>query len=175
MDAQEFRRLGYQLVDWIADYRENLEQLPVMSQVKPGEIRAAFPDHPPLPGGRVTQALAALERDVLPGITHWNHPSFFAYFPSNTSFASILGDLAASGLGAQGMSWQTSPAATEVEEVVMDWLRQMVGLSDAFSGVIHDSASTATLTALLCARERATGYSQNRGGLQGEEAPRFWL
>ncbi|HEY3272085.1 MAG TPA: pyridoxal-dependent decarboxylase, partial [Geothrix sp.] len=122
MDSNEFRRLGYQLVDWIADYRENLERLPVMSQVKPGEIRAAFPDHPPLHGGRVAQALAALERDVLPGITHWNHPSFFAYFPSNTSYSSILGDLAASGLGAQGMSWQTSPAATEVEEVVMDWL-----------------------------------------------------
>jgi len=166
MDAQEFRRLGYQLVDWIADYRENLERLPVMSQARPGEIRAAFPDHPPLHGGRMAQALAALDRDVLPGITHWNHPSFFAYFPSNTSYASILGDLAASGLGAQGMSWQTSPAATEVEEVVMDWLRQMVGLSPAFTGVIHDTASTATFTALLCAREKGSDFSQNEGGLQ---------
>lgn len=171
MDAQEFRRLGYQLVDWIADYRENLERLPVMSQARPGEIRAAFPDHPPLHGGRMAQALAALERDVLPGITHWNHPSFFAYFPSNTSYASILGDLAASGLGAQGMSWQTSPAATEVEEVVMDWLRQMVGLSPAFTGVIHDTASTATFTALLCAREKVSGYAQNTEGLQSGEAP----
>ncbi len=171
MDAQEFRRLGYQLVDWIADYREGLERLPVMSQVKPGEIRAAFPDHPPLHGGRMAQALAALERDVLPGITHWNHPSFFAYFPSNTSYSSILGDLAASGLGAQGMSWQTSPAATEVEEVVMDWLRQMVGLSPAFTGVIHDTASTATFTALLCAREKTSDYAQNTEGLQSGEAP----
>ncbi len=171
MDAQEFRRLGYQLVDWIADYRENLERLPVMSQVKPGEIRAAFPDHPPLHGGRVAQALAALERDVLPGITHWNHPSFFAYFPSNTSYASILGDLAASGLGAQGMSWQTSPAATEVEEAVMDWLRQMVGLGPAFTGVIHDTASTATFTALLCAREKVSNYAQATEGLQSGEAP----
>jgi aromatic-L-amino-acid decarboxylase len=171
MDAQEFRRLGYQLVDWIADYRENLERLPVMSQVKPGEIRAAFPDHPPLHGGRVAQALAALERDVLPGITHWNHPSFFAYFPSNTSYSSILGDLAASGLGAQGMSWQTSPAATEVEEVVMDWLCQMVGLSTAFTGVIHDTASTATFTALLCAREKVSDYAQDTEGLQSGEAP----
>ncbi|MCE1203075.1 MAG: pyridoxal-dependent decarboxylase [Holophagaceae bacterium] len=171
MDAQEFRRLGYQLVDWIADYREGLERLPVMSQVKPGEIRAAFPDHPPQHGGRMDAALAALERDVMPGITHWNHPSFFAYFPSNTSYSSILGDLAASGLGAQGMSWQTSPAATEVEEVVMDWLRQMVGLSPAFTGVIHDTASTATFTALLCAREKASEYSQNTEGLQGGEAP----
>ncbi|WLT30537.1 pyridoxal-dependent decarboxylase [Geothrix sp. PMB-07] len=171
MDAQEFRRLGYQLVDWIADYREGLERLPVMSRVQPGDIRAAFPDHPPLKGGRMDAALAALERDVMPGITHWNHPSFFAYFPSNTSYASILGDLAASGIGAQGMSWQTSPAATEVEEVVMDWLRQMVGLSPAFTGVIHDTASTATFTALLCAREKASGYAQNEEGLQSGEAP----
>jgi len=171
MDAQDFRRLGYQLVDWIADYREGLERLPVMSQVKPGEVRAAFPDHPPLHGGRMDAALAALERDVMPGITHWNHPSFFAYFPSNTSYSSILGDLAASGIGAQGMSWQTSPAATEVEEVVMDWLRQMVGLSTAFTGVIHDTASTATFTALLCAREKASGYAQDTEGLQSGEAP----
>ena len=171
MDANEFRRLGYQLVDWIADYREGLERLPVMSQVQPGEIRAAFPDHPPLHGGRMDQALAALERDVLPGITHWNHPSFFAYFPSNTSYSSILGDLAASGIGAQGMSWQTSPAATEVEEVVMGWLRQMVGLSSAFTGVIHDTASTATFTALLCAREKVSDYAQDTEGLQSGEAP----
>jgi len=171
MDAQEFRRLGYQLVDWIADYREGLERLPVMSQAKPGEIRAAFPDHPPLHGGRMDAALAALERDVMPGITHWNHPSFFAYFPSNTSYSSILGDLAASGIGAQGMSWQTSPAATEVEEVVMDWLRQMVGLSSAFTGVIHDTASTATFTALLCAREKGSDYAQDTEGLQSGEAP----
>jgi aromatic-L-amino-acid decarboxylase len=171
MDANEFRRLGYQLVDWIADYRENLERLPVMSPAQPGEIRTAFPDHPPLHGGRMDQALAALDRDVMPGITHWNHPSFFAYFPSNTSYASILGDLAASGIGAQGMSWQTSPAATEVEEVMMDWLRQMVGLSASFTGVIHDTASTATFTALLCAREKGSDYAQNTEGLQSGEAP----
>ncbi|MBI1754011.1 MAG: aspartate aminotransferase family protein [Acidobacteria bacterium] len=171
MDAQEFRRLGYQLVDWIADYREGMERLPVMSRALPGEIRSAFPDHPPQQGGRMAQALAALERDVMPGITHWNHPSFFAYFPSNTTYASILGDLAASGIGAQGMSWQTSPAATEVEEVVMDWLRQMVGLSPAFTGVIHDTASTATFTALLCAREKASAYAQDTEGLQSGEAP----
>jgi aromatic-L-amino-acid decarboxylase len=171
MDAQDFRRYGYQLIDWVADYRERMERLPVMSQAQPGEIRAALPDHPPLHGGRMDQALAALDRDVMPGITHWNHPSFFAYFPSNTSYASILADIVASGLGVQGMSWQTSPAATEVEEVVMDWLRQMVGLSDQWAGVVHDTASTATLTALLCARERASAFSQNAGGLQELEAP----
>jgi aromatic-L-amino-acid decarboxylase len=170
MDADEFRRLGHALIDWIADYRENLAQRPVMSQVKPGEIRARFPASPPQEGGHMDEALSALSRDILPGITHWNHPRFFAYFPSNTSYASILGDLASSGLGAQGMSWQTSPAATEVEEVVMDWLRQMLGLSESWTGVIQDTASTATLTALLCARERASEFSQNRKGLQGGEA-----
>jgi len=171
MDAQDFRRFGHQLIDWVADYREGLASLPVMSQVQPGQIRAAFPSHPPLEGGRLAEAIAALDRDVLPGITHWNHPSFFAYFPSNTSYASILADLVIAGLGAQGMSWQTSPAATEVEEVVMDWLRQMVGLSDAFTGVVHDTASTATLTAFLCARERASAFSQNGKGLQSGEPP----
>ncbi|HEY6100405.1 MAG TPA: pyridoxal-dependent decarboxylase, partial [Anaeromyxobacter sp.] len=125
---------------------------------------------PPAEGGKVAQAVAALE-EILAGITHWNHPAFFAYFPSNTSLASILGDLACAGLGVQGMSWQTSPAATEIEEVVMDWLRQMVGLPAAFSGVVQDTASTATLTALLCARERTSRFSQNGKGLQGGEAP----
>lgn len=157
MNAEEFRRLGHAFVDWIADYREGVASRPVMSRVQPGEIRARFAAEPPETGGRAHQALDVLARDVMPGITHWSHPAFFAYFPSNTSYASVLGDLLSSGLGVQGMSWQTSPAATEVEEVVMDWLRRMVGLSDAWSGVIHDTASTATLCALLCARERAAG------------------
>ncbi len=171
MDTKTFRRLGHQLVDWIADYRDRLESLPVMSRARPGEIRSRFPKEPPSRGGLMAEALTALERDVLPGITHWNHPAFFAYFPSNTSFASILGDLVSSGLGVQGMSWQTSPAATELEEVVMEWLRQMLGLSGAWSGVIHDTASTATLTALLCARERSSDFGQSRGGLQSGQAP----
>jgi aromatic-L-amino-acid decarboxylase len=171
MDTTTFRRLGHALVDWIADYRDGIERLPVMSRVEPGAIRAALPDHPPERGGALADALAALERVVLPGITHWNHPSFFAYFPSNTSLASVLGDLATAGLGAQGMSWQTSPAATEVEEVVMGWLRELLGLPPAFSGVIQDTASTSTLTALLCARERTLGFAQEREGLQGGAPP----
>ncbi|HUL58490.1 MAG TPA: pyridoxal-dependent decarboxylase [Anaeromyxobacteraceae bacterium] len=172
MDANEFRRLGHALVDWIAEYRERkMPALPVMSQVKPGEIRARFPAEPPARGGGAAAALAAVDRDVLPGVTHWNHPSFFAYFPSNTSYASILGDLLSSGLGAQGMSWATSPAATEIEEVVMGWLRQMIGLSPAWSGVVQDTASTATLTALVCARERKSGFAQSHAGLQCREAP----
>jgi aromatic-L-amino-acid decarboxylase len=171
MDATTFRKLGHELVDWVADYRERIERLPVMSPVAPGQVRARFPAAPPARGGGLADVRARLDADVLPGITHWNHPSFFAYFPSNTSYASILADIVASGLGVQGMSWQTSPAATEVEEVVMDWLRQMVGLSDAWNGVVHDTASTATLCALLCAREKATRFSQNGQGLQAQRAP----
>lgn len=171
MDSATFRRLGHQLIDWIADYRDRVEELPVMSAVAPGASRARFPSEPPLRGGELEAALATIDRDVLPGITHWNHPSFFAYFPSITSFASILGDLLCAGLGAQGMSWQTSPAATELEDVVMEWLRQMLGLSTAWTGVIQDTASTATLCALLCARERASEYGQARGGLQSGAAP----
>jgi aromatic-L-amino-acid/L-tryptophan decarboxylase len=170
MDAKTFRTLGHQLVDWIADYREGMETLPVMSRVQPGEIKARMPQTPPEQGGLLPQVIESLNRDILPGITHWNHPSFFAYFPSNTSYASILADFVSSGLGAQGMSWQTSPAATEVEEVVMDWLRQMLDLSEHWTGVVHDTASTATLCALLCARERASEFSQNRGGLQELES-----
>jgi aromatic-L-amino-acid decarboxylase len=171
MDTNEFRRLGHALVDWIADYRERMPTLPVMSQAAPGSIRARFPEAPPAEGGRLAEAIAALDEAVLPGITHWNHPAFFAYFPANTSLASVLGDLAAAGLGAQGMSWQTSPAATEVEEVVMDWLRQLLGLPPEFVGVVQDTASTATLTALLCARERASGFAQNGKGLQADASP----
>jgi aromatic-L-amino-acid decarboxylase len=166
VDADEFRRLGHALVEWIATYREHLPARAVMSRVQPGEIRARLPATPPEDGGHAGDVLARLDEDVLPGITHWNHPGWFAYFPGNTSFASILGDLACAGIGAQGMSWQTSPAATEIEEVMMDWLRQMLGLSAAWTGVIHDTASTATLCALLCAREKASGLSQHRDGLQ---------
>jgi aromatic-L-amino-acid decarboxylase len=171
MNSDEFRRLGHQLVDWVADYREHLEDRAVMSPARPGDIRARFPAEPPRAGGGLPAAIAQLGSHVMPGITHWNHPGFFAYFPSNSSYASVLADLVISGLGVQGMSWQTSPAATEVEEVMMDWLRQMVGLSTAWTGVIHDTASTATLCALLCARERGSGFSQNGKGLQSGAPP----
>lgn len=171
MDADDFRKAGYALIDWIAEYRETLEARRVMSAAAPGEIRARLPRQPPEQGGGAGALTALLEQDVLPGITHWNHPAFFAYFPSNTSYASILGDLACAGLGAQGMSWQTSPAATEIEEVMMDWLRQMIGLGEGFSGVIQDTASTATLGALICARERMTKLGQAGAGLQAGGPP----
>ena len=171
MDTNEFRRLGHDLVDWIADYRERMPGLPVMSQVQPGDVRMLFADAPPQNARGLDGVAQDLDRMVLPGVTHWNHPGWFAYFPSNTDLSSVLADLVTAGLGAQGMSWQTSPAATEVEDVVMDWLRQMVGLPPAFTGVIQDSASSCTLTALLCARERASGFSQNGGGLQSAAPP----
>jgi aromatic-L-amino-acid decarboxylase len=171
MTPEEFRLLGYDLVDWIANYRAGIENLPVMSRVNPGEIRARLPVTPPQRGEPLKNIVADLDSLILPGITHWNHPGFFAYFPSNMSLPSVLAELVGAGLGAQCMSWQTSPAATELEEVVMDWLRQMLGLSPQFTGVIQDFASTATLCALLCARERGTAFGQNRGGLQAAEQP----
>jgi aromatic-L-amino-acid/L-tryptophan decarboxylase len=171
MNTDEFRQYGHQLIDWLADYREKLEGYPVMSNLQPGDIRNTLPSSPPVQGETMSQVIADLERIIMPGITHWNHPSFFAYFPTNAGLTSVLADIVSTGLGVQGMNWQTSPAATELEETVLDWLRQMVGLSSDFVGVLQDTASTATLVALLCARERCTNHSQNRGGLQAETIP----
>jgi aromatic-L-amino-acid decarboxylase len=171
MTPDEFRALGHQLIEWVAAYRERLRDLPVMSPVQPGEVRRHFAPAPPEHGLPLEGLLPQLDAAILPGVTHWNHPGFFAYFPSNSTLPSVLADLVAAGLGVQGMSWQTSPAATELEEVAMEWLRQLVGLPPTFSGVIQDTASTATLIALLCARERTTRHGQARGGLQAETAP----
>jgi aromatic-L-amino-acid/L-tryptophan decarboxylase len=171
MDHEEFRRQGHLVVDWIADYRARVADLPVMSPVEPGAVRAQLPPTPPEQPETFAAVLADLDRIVLPGLSHWQHPRFFGFFPANGSLASVLGDYLSTGLGALGLSWQSSPALTEVEEVVTDWVRQMVALPEEFSGVIQDTASTSTLVALLCARERASGYSLARGGLQGEGAP----
>jgi aromatic-L-amino-acid decarboxylase len=171
MTPEEFRAAGHQLIDWIADYRTRVADLPVMAQTAPGEVKAQLPAEPPLAPEPFAGILADLDKIVVPGLSHWQHPSFFGYFPSNGLLASVLGDFASTGLGALGLSWQSSPALTEIEEVVTDWMRQMTGLSDAWSGVIHDTASTCTLVALMCARERATNYSLSRGGLQAEKQP----
>ncbi len=171
MDAEEFRQAGYRIIDWIADYRTRVGDLPVMARTAPGEVRAGLPAAPPQEPEPFESVVGDLDRIVLPGLSHWQSPRFFGYFPGNAAPASVLGDYVSTGLGVLGISWQSSPAITEVEEVVMDWVRQMVGLSDAWSGVIQDTASTSTLVALLCARERASNFSLGRGGLQAEPHP----
>ena len=171
MTPEEFRRRGHELIDWIADYRAHVADRPVMAQTAPGAIKARLPAHPPDTPESFDAILRDLDAIVLPGLSHWAHPRFFGYFPSNGDLSSVLGDLASTGLGVIGLAWQSSPALTEVEEVATDWLRQMFGLSDAWSGVIQDTASNSTLAALLCARERVTNYGFARGGLQAEPAP----
>lgn len=165
MQPEEFRRHAHEVVDWIADYLEHVDRHPVCSRSRPGDLLAALPPSPPEEPEPMGAVLADFEKDVMPGITHWNHPRFFAYFPANNSGPSILGEMLAAGLGVNGMLWQTSPAATELEQRMMSWLGQLIGLPDGFHGVIHDTASTATFCALVCARERATGFAANTDGL----------
>jgi len=176
VSPEDFRRYGHELIDWLADYHESLAEKPVMAKTKPGEIRAALPSAPPNEPEGFEAAIADLDRLVVPGLSLWQHPRFFGYFPANALHAGILADLVSTGLGVLGLSWQSSPAVTEIEEVVTDWLRQMLGLSPAFSGVIQDTASTSTLVALISARERATNYALARGGLQAEtRTPRVYV
>lgn len=165
MTNEEFRRHAHAFVDWMADYLANVERYPVRAQVKPGEIAARLAEAPPELGESVETIFRDFETHVMPGITHWQHPSFFAYFPANSSPPSVLAEMLTATLGAQCMLWQTSPAATEMERRVTDWLRQMIGLPAGFAGVIQDSASSAILCAILTARERATGWRVNEDGV----------
>jgi len=173
MTGEEFRRAGHQLIEWIADYLERVEQYPVASQVKPGDIRARLPVAAPVRGEPFDDILRDVEEIILPGITHWQSPNFFGYFPSNNSGPSILGELLSAGLGVQGMLWATSPACTELETHVLDWLVDLLGLPPHFQststggGVIQDSASSAALCAILAARERTTGGQSNLAGGDG--------
>ena len=173
MEPDEFRRRGKEMVDWIADYYERVETFPVLSQAKPGELRAALPAQAPERGESFDAMMADVERLILPGITHWQSPNFFAYFPSNNSFPSILGEMLSAGLGVQGMLWATSPACTELETHVLDWLVDMLALPAEFAssgpggGVIQDTASSSSLCALLAARERATNLVTNEQGCDG--------
>ncbi len=171
MTPEEFRRFGHQIVDRIADYRATIETRSVGSQAEPGAIRAQLPRSPPVKPEAFEAVLADVERLVVPNLAHWQHPRFFGYFPSNGELSAVLGDYLSTGLGVLGLTWQSSPPLTEIEEVTTDWLRQMVGLSDAWSGVIQDTASTSTLVALLCAREKTSAFSLAGGGLQGCEKP----
>src|SRR3954468_2341735 len=172
MTPDEFRRHGHQMVDWIADYWSRVGSLPVRSRAAPGEVAAALPAHPPETGEPVEALLADLDRVILPGVTHWQHPSFFAYFPANASGPAVLGDLLSSGLGVQGMLWATSPAATELETVVLDWLAELLHLPAAFRGhgVIQDTASSAVLCALLAALHRDSGGAVRRDGVRDRYA-----
>jgi len=165
MDIYEFRNYAHELVDWISDYFENIEQYPVKSDVKPSQVIRQLPLSPPEDGEAFDFIFKDFQNIILPGITHWQHPSFFGYFPANSSFPSLLGEILTAALGTQCMSWQTSPAATELEERVMEWMAQLLGLPEIFTGVIEDTALTATLCSLLSAREKISGFSANRVGL----------
>jgi aromatic-L-amino-acid decarboxylase len=173
MSIEDFRRNGREVIDWIADYHRQVESFSVLSRVKPGEIRAALPPDPPAVGEPFDAMLRDVGEIILPGLTHWQSPNFFAFFPSNTSGPSILGELLSAGLAVQGMMWTTSPACTELETHVLDWLVGMLGLPEKFlsagkgGGVIQDSASSASLCALLAARERATSGTSNENGCDG--------
>src|ERR1700682_3346192 len=171
MTPEEFRKIGCRVVDWIADYRSKVSELPVMARIAPGEVKGRLPSDPPDRPEPFDQIFRDLDEIILPGLSHWQHPRFFGYFPANAMLASVLGDYLSTGLGVLGLSWQSSPALTELEEVVTDWMRRMMGLSAEWSGVIQDTASTSTLVALLCAREKTSSYALDRGGLQGEERP----
>jgi aromatic-L-amino-acid/L-tryptophan decarboxylase len=173
MTSDEFRRYGRAMVDWIADYYDRIESFPVLAQVEPGAIRGALPPQPPAQPEPFQAILDDVAKLILPGITHWQSPNFFAFFPANASGPGILGELLSAGLGVQGMLWATSPACTELETHMLDWLVRMLGLPDKFlstgagGGVIQDTASSASLCALLAARERATGWVSNRRGCDG--------
>lgn len=173
MSPEEFRKQGKQMIDWIADYYENVEKYPVLSQVKPGEIKNQLPDTPPEESESIDEIMSDVNSIIMPGITHWQSPNFFAYFPSNSSGPSVLGDLLSSGLGVQGMLWATSPACTELETRVLDWLAKMLQLPEKFrstsdgGAVIQDTASSAALSAVLAAREKKTNYQTNDSGNLG--------
>jgi aromatic-L-amino-acid decarboxylase len=165
MDLTEFRKRGHELVDWMADYFTNLEQYPVKSRVAPGEIIRQLPESPPEQAESFDVIFNDFREIIIPGMTHWQHPCFFAYFNANNSYPSILAEMLTATMGAQCMIWQTSPAAAELEERVMQWTAQLIGLPDSFAGVIQETASAATLCSLLSAREKFSDYEVNREGL----------
>lgn len=174
MKPDEFRKHAHELVDWMAGYMENVSSYPVKSSVNPGEIFSSLPDNPPEAPEEFKTFFTDFENIIMPGITHWQSPNFFAYFPANSSPPSVLAEMLISVLGAQCMIWETSPAAAELEEKVMNWLRDMTGLPGYFEGVIQDTASTATLAAIITAREKITGFRFNEEGSSGEKRLRIY-
>src|SRR6266852_4981195 len=153
MSAEEFRRFGHEIVDWIADYFEHIEELPVLAQIEPGDLKAQLPVSPPKNGESMAAILADIDRLIVPALTHWSHPSFFAYFATSTSAPGIFGELLSAAFDVKSMLWRTSPASTELEEVTLDWLRQMIGLDAGMSGFIYDTASVSSMHAIAAARE----------------------
>ena len=173
MDAEEFRIHGHRLIDWIANFLEHIEDYPVLARVKPGDIKRQLPDHAPAQPEDFDQIFADFERVILPGTTHWNHPGFFAYFAISSSGPGILAELLAAALNAQAMLWRTGPAATELEEVTLSWLRQLMGLPASFEGVIYDTASVSSLHALAAAREAAVPLVRELGLTARPEVPKL--
>ena len=173
MSPEEFRAAAHEMVDWMADYMHEVHRMHVAPTVDPGHVKHRLAKEPPEKGEGWETIFDDFKKIIVPGMTHWNHPGWFAYFPANNSPASILAEMATATVGAQCMSWATSPAATELEQVMMEWLRQMLGLPEGFTGVIQDTASTATLVSLLTARERATGYTFNDKGAAAEGADKL--
>lgn len=171
---EEFRKQAHQLVDWMADYLQNIEQYPVKSQVKPGDIFQQLPENPPQASESIDQIMEDFKSIILPGMTHWQSPNFFAYFPANSSYPSVLAEMLTATLGAQCMIWETSPAAAELEEKMMEWFKHMLDLPKDWHGVIQDTASTATLCAFLTAREKVSGYAINEQGFRGNEKFRIY-
>src|SRR5688572_6228428 len=174
MDNRSLREWAVRAAEWAADYRASLAQKPVRAQTPPGAIAAQIPAQAPEQPEEMRAIFSDFERIILPGMTHWQHPRFFAYFPANASPVSIIAEILVSAMAAQCMLWQTSPAATELETVMMQWLRQAVGLPDQFQGVIQDSASSATLAAVLTMRERALGFAGNTHGLATQPTVRVY-
>jgi aromatic-L-amino-acid decarboxylase len=174
MRPDEFRKYAHELVDWMTGYMENVESFPVKPTVLPGEIFNKLPDKPPEKPESFESFFKDFEEIIMPGMTHWQSPNFFAYFPANTSPPSILAEMLTSTLAAQCMIWETSPAAAELEQKVMNWLRDLIGLPGDFEGVIQDTASTATLASILTAREKATGFRINNAGAYYEKRLRIY-
>src|SRR5690606_15721750 len=175
MSTEAFRQHGHELIEWIASYMERVDSLPVLSTLNPGELRRQLPPSPPQQGEPFAQIMADVDRIIMPDITHWQSPNFYAFFPANNSGPSILGELLAAALGVNGMLWTTSPACTELETHVLDWVVDLLGLPEQFKsstaggGVIQDTASSASLCALLAGRERATAYRSNQHGLTQQQ------
>ncbi len=168
-NLDDFTKAGHSMMEWLHRYFTEIEQLPVKPNIRPGSIEALLPKSAPQKGETFERIIQDFDGIIMPGITHWQHPGFHAYFPANNSYPSVLAELLSAGLGVQGMKWITSPAATELERVMMVWLRELIALPEAFKGVIMDTASVSTLCAILAAREKITGYSVNENGHDGRK------